>query len=298
MTSSFLKITECGFNLKNFCYFQICLHIRFLFFVLSIFSALFLFQMPVCAEYDHSTWGELLKKYTHDGLIDYLNFSKDKDRLNQYIEKAGQISQEETNDFNREEWIAFLINVYNAGVVSAVLDVYPAKSSDQLMQAINSKVIQIGTEKFTLPEIRDQILRRNFRDERSVIALVSGRRDSPEIMPEAYQASFLDKQLNQAVSEFINDPTKNRVVPGKKKIYLSHLFREFGPDFIFNFGSTQTDSKFSAEQNAVISFLIHHLKDPKKRLFLDSGRYKVEYLPEDRRLNGVNVDANSSIDRK
>jgi hypothetical protein len=114
--------------------------------------------------------------------------------------------------------------------------------------------------------------------------------DSPRLLSEAYLGDHLETQLDRAAHEFVEDDVKNQIKSGSKKIFISPLFHEFGTDFILNFSSRGPAPGFSETETAVVSFFLHHLKDPEKRLFLDSGRYKIKYLPEDLRLNDVKND--------
>lgn len=255
------------------------------------FSTFFIFSLPVTFQggeaFDHSKWDHILKQCVHDDLVDYKALLQIRAELDDYLKQTETIPIETFSDFSREERIAFWINLYNASVIRMVLDEYPVERFDQIPAAFEVKTIQVIGEFFNLSELRDQVLRKGFRDERILIALVSARRDSPKLLPEAFRGEILEKQLNQVAHEFVEDEARNHIKPGEKKIFLSPLFRNFGSDFLLNFSSSDTSSHSSQIENAVVGFILHHLTNADKRLFLDSGRYKIRYLPENPKLNQV-----------
>ena len=252
-------------------------------FFLLFFAPVLLFSAPV---FDHSDWDYLLKQYVHDGLVDYASLSKNRDILDHYLKRVEEVSLDTLGGFSREEKIAFWINVYNANVIRIVLDSYPIEQMNQIPAVFEIRTIHVGGEFFSLAEVRDEVLRRGFRDERVLTALVSARMDSPRLRPEAFRGDLLDRQLDQAAREFVEDNERNKIVPGEKKIFLSPLFHDFGSDFLLNFSSS---AGFSDTDAAVISFCLHHLHNPEKRLFLDSRKYWVDYFPPDPRLNDIRI---------
>jgi hypothetical protein len=259
---------------------------RFLFSLLLFFIA-FPITFLEAETIDHSAWNQLLHTFVREGYVDYQSFLARRDELNSYLNHLSDITVDQLGELNREERIAFWINLYNASVIQMVLEAYPIERVNQIPAAFEARTVRALGDFFSLSELRDEVLRKGFRDERILLALVSGRMDSPKILNEAYEWNRLESQLDRASHEFAEDPTKNRIEPGAKKIFLSPLFQEFGRDFMLNFSSEGSASGFSETETAVISFLLHHLRDPEKRLFLDSGRYRINYLQKDSRLNDI-----------
>lgn len=239
-------------------------------------------------EIDHSKWDHILKQYVHEGLVDYQALLNARGELDDYLEEIKQVSVDALAELNREARMAFWINLYNASVIRMILDEYPVKRFDEIPAVFEVRTIQTIGEFFSLADLKDQVLRKGFRDERVLFALVTGRMDSPRLFGEAFQGSRLEAQLDQAARVFVEDDAKNQIAPGTKKVFLSPLFRSIGSDFLLNYGAIkESKSKFSETEAATLSFILFHLKNPDKRLFLDSARYRVDYLPEDPRLNDV-----------
>jgi hypothetical protein len=255
------------------------------------FLFLFFLFLPSILVYadqlDHSAWDRLLHQFTRQGLVDYQNFLGERDKLEDYLKDLEEVSIEELSALSREERIAFWVNLYNASLIRMVLESYPIERINQIPAAFEIRTIRALNDFFSLTELRDEILRQGFRDERILTALVSGRMDSPRLLEEAYVGDHLEAQLNRAAHEFVEDEMRNQIRPGSKKIFLSPIFREFGKDFVLNFSSEGAAPGFNETETAVVSFLLHHLKNPEKRLFLDSSKYKIKYVPEDSKLNDI-----------
>jgi len=257
---------------------------------IACFLSFFLFSFPFVfaseKTIDHSKWDRLLKAYVRpDGLVNYQGLLQMKAEIDDYVKQLEMISPQQLGESSREERLAFWINLYNASVVQMVLTEYPIERFSQIPAVFEVRKIQAANEFFSLSELRDNVLRQGFRDERVLTALVSARMDSPKLLPEAFDGVQIDEQLNRAAAEFVKDETRNQIRPGTKKIFLSPLFKNFASDFMLNFSSEKPSPGFSESEAAVISFVLYHLHDPDKRLFLSSGRYKINYLPEDSRLN-------------
>ena len=255
-----------------------------------VFSFLFFFSLsfPSYAQtmLDHSKWDHLLKSYVKDGLIDYEGLAKNRALLDDYINELESFPAGAFSQLSRENRMAFWLNLYNANVIRFILDEHPVKSTEEIPAFFEVRKIKVIGEFFSLNELRDNVLINGFHDERVLTALVSGRMDSPKMMAEAFQGDLLEQQLNETAFQFVSNPSKNLLDPTQKKIYLSPIFQKYSSDFLFNFGASK-DTPFSDSEASVVSFLLHHLKDPAKRIYLDSARYKIKYLPEDPRLNAV-----------
>jgi hypothetical protein len=99
------------------------------------------------------------------------------------------------------------------------------------------KFIRIGSETYDLNVIEHQILRKEFGDARIHAAINCASISCPQLRNAAYVAEELDKQLDAAMSLFINDPTRNKVSSGSAE--LSAIFNWFSGDFKDNAGSVR-----------------------------------------------------------
>lgn len=235
--------------------------------------------------FDHGKWDRVLKEFVHAGRVDYARLRKNRELLDRYLDDVEALSLDRAEIFGREERLALWINLYNASVIRTILDHPPVKSIEEIKNVWNERTVRMLGDRFSLSEIRDEIIRRGFRDERILTALVSGRMDSPQLLGRAFHGASLDSDLDETASRFVDDTAFNRIIPDRKKIFLSPLFHVFENDFLLNFANPEANGKFSERESAVISFILHCSKDAQKRLFLYGGKYKISYLAADARLN-------------
>ena len=181
--------------------------------------------------------------------------------------------------------MALWINTYNAAVIRQILAHYPVPSVDKIPDFWTAKTVYIAGMNYSLRDVRDKVFRQGFRDERVLIALVSGRQDSGPLRAEAYVGSKLLEQLKDQTRLFLSDERFNRIRPHQKKLWLSPIFRHNGADFILGYGTAQPDSQFSAQELAVLSFIKIHSEEPTIKEWIDSRRYKLRYLADNAALN-------------
>jgi hypothetical protein len=211
----------------------------------------------------HGEWDALVKKHvSKNGMVDYQGFLKDKKQLQVYLDKLS--ANRPTSKWSKNEKMAFWINAYNAFTVKLILDNYPIKSIKDIKRGIpfvNSvwdiAFIPMGKEKIDLNYIEHTILRKEFKDPRIHAAINCASFSCPLLRNEAYYASRLDEQLNDAMRKFVNDSQRNQL--DKSNIKISKIFSWFAGDFKLN-GSSVVDylnkyAKKRVQPNAKIDFL-------------------------------------------
>jgi hypothetical protein len=211
----------------------------------------------------HGEWDVLVKKHvSKNGMVDYQGFLKDKKQLQVYLDKLS--ANKPTSKWSKNEKMAFWINAYNAFTVKLILDHYPIKSIKDIKRGIpfvNSvwdiAFIPMGKEKIDLNYIEHTILRKEFNDPRIHAAINCASFSCPLLRNEAYYASRLDEQLNDAMRRFVNDPQRNQL--DKSNIKISKIFSWFAGDFKLN-GSSIVNylnkyAKKRVQPNAKIDFL-------------------------------------------
>lgn len=211
----------------------------------------------------HGEWDVLVKKHvSKNGMVDYQGFLKDKKQLQVYLDKLS--ANRPTSKWSKNEKMAFWINAYNAFTVKLILDHYPIKSIKDIKRGIpfvNSvwdiAFIPMGKDKIDLNYIEHTILRKEFKDPRIHAAINCASFSCPLLRNEAYYASRLDEQLNDAMRKFVNDPQRNQL--DKANIKISKIFSWFAGDFKLN-GLSVVDylnkyAKKRVQANARIDFL-------------------------------------------
>jgi len=205
--------------------------------LLLLFFSLLIVTPALSAEVDHSIFDALLKKHVNErGMINYKGFKADQKDLKRYLDLLSKNPPE--NNWSREEKLAYWINAYNAYTIQLILDYYPVKSIKDIGSAIkipfvntpwDIKFITLGEKKYNLNDIEHGTIRKQFDDPRIHFALVCAAKSCPKLRNEAFTAAKLDRQLDDQGRDFLNDPAKNVVTPGKAS--LSKILDWYSGDF-------------------------------------------------------------------
>ncbi|MBT9187437.1 DUF547 domain-containing protein [Zobellia russellii] len=197
---------------------------------------------------DHSTWNTLLKKHVDlTGNVDYKAFKADQATLTAYLDYLAHSVPSE--NWAKEEGLAYYINLYNAATVQLILNNYPTKSIKDIKDPWGKEWVKIGDESYSLGDIEHKILRK-MDEPRIHFAINCASFSCPKLLTEAYTAQKLENQLQQASKDFVNDPTRNII--SKEKLQLSNIFKWYKKDFtengnlidyIKNYSHTDIDQK-------------------------------------------------------
>ena len=201
---------------------------------------------------DHSSFGTLLKEHVNSrGDVNYQAFKKDQAKLESYIESLSKntIQKSWTNNEN----LAYYINVYNAYTIKLILDNYPLKSILDINygKPWDLKFIKLGTTIYTLNNIENDIIRKEFDEPRIHFAVNCAASSCPPLLNDAYYAESLEEQLEGQTVSFINNATYNKI--SKSELRLSKIFDWYGNDFkgVKDFVVRYSDVNI---QNAKITF--------------------------------------------
>ncbi|MFK0573612.1 DUF547 domain-containing protein [Endozoicomonas sp.] len=189
---------------------------------------------------DHSLWQSFLDRYVKLSessemyMVEYGRVKKaDKELLGRYLTTlAGQ----DPRKLNRNEQLAYWINLYNALTVNLILDYYPVKSITKLgkgwfrMGPWRDELITIAGKKISLHDIEHRILRPIWNNPRIHYALNCASIGCPDLMPEIYQSQKIDEQLETAARHFINQKKGASFVSGR--LVLSNIFDWYEDDFV------------------------------------------------------------------
>ncbi|MCH2235126.1 MAG: DUF547 domain-containing protein [Crocinitomicaceae bacterium] len=211
----------------------------------------------------HSIWNELLAQYvTEEGKVNYKGFVKDEVLLNQYLDSLSAHHPDES--WNKDDRLAFWINAYNAFTVKLIVMNYPVKTIKELGGSIykvntpwDIKFITIGNETYDLNNIEHGIIRKKFEEPRIHFAVNCASISCPRLRNEAFIGERLNEQLDDQARYFINNPDKNKI--GKKKAYLSKIFKWFAGDFKTKYGSVNDFINIYSVTNVTKKFEVYFL---------------------------------------
>ena len=191
------------------------------------------------ARIDHSVWTGLLRRFVKPGasgvnLVDYRGISGARSDLDSYISglEATRIS-----DFNRDEQMAFWINLYNAVTIRVVVDHFPVASIRDI--DISPGVLSVGPwgkelvtvegQKLTLNDIEHRVLRPIWKDPRIHYAVNCASIGCPNLKTKAWTADGLDAALDSAAREYVNNSRGVSIAGGD--VTVSRIYDWFIEDF-------------------------------------------------------------------
>lgn len=185
--------------------------------------------------FDHSTWDQaLILNVSEDGQVDYDGFMRDSSLLYKYFRQLS--ANPPTENWSRNEKLAYWINAYNAYTIKLIIDSYPLKSIKEIDNPWDKKFFKIDSEWHSLGELEHKILRK-FGDPRIHFAINCASFSCPVVWNRAYTADNLQEALDRQTEKFINDPTRNTIT--KNVVSVSKIFSWYKKDFKVNGGDVK-----------------------------------------------------------
>jgi len=222
----------------------------------------------------HAEWNFILKKYVHEGKVDYnkiISTPADLKRLNDYLTVLGNT---EVSLLSRDEQLAFWINAYNAFTVKLILNHYPLKSIKDIKDPWKQKTWFAGSEKMSLDDIEHIKLRKKFREPRIHFAIVCASIGCPDLYPEAFEKDKIEQQLNRVARHFFS-ARRNYYLKSSVKIttiYLNRIFKWFKSDF-------------GNDDKQIVKFILPYVQNQDRDIINASDVVKIKYLDYDWSLN-------------
>jgi hypothetical protein len=252
-------------------------------------------------DHSHAAWSALLKK--HVAVIDggkasrlrYAEITKDRAALKTYLETLANVGEADFRGWNKHQQLAFLLNAYNAHMVEKILLRYPNLKSvwdygKVFGHPFKDKFFRLFGRDFALDNIEHDTIRAKgvYDEPRIHMALNCAAVGCPMLREEAYVADRLDAQLEDQVTRFLSDKSRNRYNPASNTLEVSEIFRWYSVDFTSGGagigGSKGSRSVTSREQ--FFSKYAHLLADtPEQQNIIRDGKAEIRHLDYDWGLN-------------
>lgn len=185
---------------------------------------------PIAAHaLETETWGRLLSRHVSAGRVNYAALHKDQDArsaLAAFLRGAARMREDEP--------LATWLNVYNALVVTSIIDRYPIHSVRDVSGFFDAQRHRVAGRQRTLDEIEQQVILERFKDSRVHAALCYGARSSPPLPSEPFQTDTLDATLTKLSQAWVNNEAYVKHVDNR--LALTSLFYWFN-DFARDAGS-------------------------------------------------------------
>lgn len=212
---------------------------------------------------DHSKWQEVLDAFVqeHESEInrfDYAALKEDDEAHESLIAYVLQLSDVDPRTYSKSEQLAYWINFYNALVIYVVNSRFPVKSIQEIKLAgpdtslLDLKVASVSDQSLSLNDIRNEILRPIWKDNRVHFVLNSASLGCPNLSKEAFTSENVYKLLDSGTKAYLNHTRGVLIKEGK--LTISSIFEWYMEDF-------------GQDKDEVITYLKHHVQpDVSKKL--------------------------------
>lgn len=215
------------------------------------------FALPSFAGHrvDNTLYAEVLSSYVNDGLVNYVALKDDRGNLDAYLEVMGRVDPEK---LERDDQLAFYINLYNAATLRLIIDHYPVETIKDIGPFYSTpwklKVVTLNGGLVTLDHIEHDLIRPIFNEPRIHFALNCSAKSCPPLASEPYEGRKLNAQLEAAAIGYINDGVNNFF--DGDVLFVSKIFDWFSDDFpdnlvvwIFSFARGKLKDNFKLFQH-------------------------------------------------
>ena len=205
----------------------------------------FLTHSPFALSFDHShaPFSAVLKDYLNSqGMVNYKKLKEDTKKdsghiFNKYLADLQKVSFAEYEKWDKNKKMAFLINAYNAFTLKLIIKHYPVKSIKKIGGVLTKpwdvEFFSLLDGKLkTLDPIEHEWLRPIFKDYRIHAAVNCASISCPPLRHEAFVAEKLDAQMDEQMTTWLTDPTRNKIKTDAKSIELSKIFDWYKDDFV------------------------------------------------------------------
>lgn len=186
---------------------------------------------------DHQAWGKLLQQYViedRNNRVRQFNYqavsSADKRILKSYLADMQAV---DPRRLNRNEQLAYWVNLYNALTVNLVLQHFPISSIKEIGDGItgpwNIPIARVAEQTLSLNQIEHKILRPIFKDKRIHYVINCASIGCPDLPDKPLTGKTVEQQLEQGAHRFINQ-SKGVYVDGDTLV-LSSIYKWFLDDF-------------------------------------------------------------------
>jgi len=181
---------------------------------------------------------------------------------------------------DRDQRMAFWINVYNIAAIKTILDHWPvdsirSRAIDWLGSPWKDPVIRVGGRDYSLQQIEFDRLVDGFDDLRPHLGINCASTSCVDLRQTPYSGENLDAQLRQQGERLAKQPEKGLKIDRQAgRVAISRIF-----DF--------DAGHFKQLAGGAIPFLLNYVTDPADRDYLQQGEYQLELLDYDWTLNDI-----------
>lgn len=194
------------------------------------------------ATIDNSNYQKFLTKYitTDSSGVNLVAYSKvntsDRQMLEGYLSYLSSIK---ISEYNRNEQLAYWVNLYNALTIDTVLKHMPVESILKIKLGgvfssgpWDAKLIKVENQELSLNDIEHRIIRPIWNDSRTHYILNCASFSCPNLQKIPFNGATIDSSLNSAAIAYVNSPRGVSINNGI--LAVSQIYEWYGDDFGIN----------------------------------------------------------------
>ncbi|MDP1614420.1 MAG: DUF547 domain-containing protein [Methylococcales bacterium] len=189
---------------------------------------------------NHQEFQDFLTRYLYQGKdgINLMHYSQvtvpDKAKLAHYL---NHLSLTPISLYNRQEQLAYWINLYNALTIQLIITHWPVKSITKLhlspgffsIGPWDAPLITVEGQELTLNDIEHRIIRPIWNDARVHYALNCASMSCPQLQGQPFRGKTFESLVTKAAHEYVNSP--QGVFVTDKELILSQIYEWYHDDF-------------------------------------------------------------------
>jgi hypothetical protein len=189
----------------------------------------------VTRPFRHHIWQDVLNQNMDaSGTVNFTRLRAHPKRLNQYLQQLASTSPENHPEFfpTPNDRLAYWINAHNALALRVVLDHYPTDSLANVPDFETNAFYLLGGKPYSLAAIRLHIAPAYALNPDVLYTVTDYTKDSPPILPQAYEGEYLSGQIQQAKMLARAEGvlfTVNRENPACLGLDVSPFLKSFAP---------------------------------------------------------------------
>ncbi len=250
--------------------------------------------------FSHERFDRVLGPYVDArGWVDYAGLQQNPEDLEAYYRLITVYSPDSHPELfpTDAHKLAYWINAYNAGAIKTVLTYYPISSVIEVPKPglfffmpdqagfFFFQRLTFGGKTTSLYYLENQVIRKRFGDPRIHFAVNCASRGCPRLPRRAFDASYLDRQLDHETRRFLAETRNFRIDHGNRTIHLSAIFEWYRDDF-----TQWYQARFPGRPASLLAYIAYYLPpDQSAALRTVGDQYTVKFVPYDWRLNDQNA---------
>lgn len=182
---------------------------------------------------------------SHRGFVDYPKVIKDQNEVDEIAADFSKIIPNAS--WSDNEIKTYWINVYNINFIKLIAKYYPVKNINYIGEPFKKEFIPYNGITISLDHIENKILK-ELKDPRTHFALYSAADSAPEMKNKAMNPNTFDKDIDEMITFFLADKTKNFFLQGGNTVQISKIFDWYKDEFTGTYDIVSFLNKYQKTQ--------------------------------------------------